>query len=286
MSRQQGSIIVKKVKKAGHAHHGGAWKIAYADFVTAMMAFFLLLWLINMTTPEQKEGLANYFAPPNISESTSGSGGAMGGRAMDDQGSLTSSVEANGIATIGAQDYASTDPAAGSVSDGEAAEKDSAFDLSAADPQMFHSAAASIRQAWEALPDITEIADNLIVEVTENGLDIHIPMNGCAAPLQQLPRPSSAFPTRFASPVTRPLALSIQIRPMVPGSSPQTAPIPYGLCWASSGCPMSTSTRSPVERPANRSLPTILIWRPMSGSGSRSLTSPRPSRSTWRLSQF
>ncbi len=63
----------------------GAWKIAYADFVTAMMAFFLLLWLINMTTPEQKEGLANYFAPPNISESTSGSGGAMGGRAMDDQ---------------------------------------------------------------------------------------------------------------------------------------------------------------------------------------------------------
>src|SRR5215470_2173726 len=48
-------IIIKKVKKGGHGgHHGGAWKVAYADFVTAMMAFFLLLWLINATTPEQR----------------------------------------------------------------------------------------------------------------------------------------------------------------------------------------------------------------------------------------
>ena len=61
-------IIIKKVKKHAHAHHGGAWKIAYADFVTAMMAFFLLLWLISMTTPEQKKGLADYFAPASISE--------------------------------------------------------------------------------------------------------------------------------------------------------------------------------------------------------------------------
>ena len=72
-------IIIKKVKKGGHGHHGGAWKIAYADFVTAMMAFFLLLWLISMTTPEQKKGLADYFAPPNVSESPSGAGGVMGG---------------------------------------------------------------------------------------------------------------------------------------------------------------------------------------------------------------
>ncbi|UXN73991.1 hypothetical protein N8D56_01145 [Devosia sp. A8/3-2] len=54
-------IIIKKVKKTSHAHHGGARKIAYADFVTAMMAFFLLLWLISMTTPEQKQGSADYF---------------------------------------------------------------------------------------------------------------------------------------------------------------------------------------------------------------------------------
>ncbi len=61
-------IIIKKVKKGGHGgHHGGAWKVAYADFVTAMMAFFLLMWLINTTSPEQKRGIADYFAPASVS---------------------------------------------------------------------------------------------------------------------------------------------------------------------------------------------------------------------------
>ena len=57
-------IIVKKVKKGGHAAHGGAWKIAYADFVTAMMAFFLLMWLLGSTTEGDKKGIADYFASP------------------------------------------------------------------------------------------------------------------------------------------------------------------------------------------------------------------------------
>lgn len=57
------SIIIKKIKKGGHGHHGGAWKIAYADFVTAMMAFFLLMWLLNATEAENLAGLADYFAP-------------------------------------------------------------------------------------------------------------------------------------------------------------------------------------------------------------------------------
>jgi chemotaxis protein MotB len=63
-------ILIKKVKKsAAHGHHGGAWKVAYADFVTAMMAFFLLMWLINTTSPQQKRGIADYFAPASVSES-------------------------------------------------------------------------------------------------------------------------------------------------------------------------------------------------------------------------
>ena len=57
MADNNQSIIIKKVKKGGHAAHGGAWKIAYADFVTAMMAFFLLLWLLNSVTQEQLEGI-------------------------------------------------------------------------------------------------------------------------------------------------------------------------------------------------------------------------------------
>lgn len=57
-------IIIKKVKKGGHAAHGGAWKIAYADFVTAMMAFFLLMWLLGSTTEGDKKGIADYFQSP------------------------------------------------------------------------------------------------------------------------------------------------------------------------------------------------------------------------------
>jgi chemotaxis protein MotB len=57
-------IIIKRIKKGGHTAHGGAWKIAYADFVTAMMAFFLLMWLLGSTTEGDKKGIADYFASP------------------------------------------------------------------------------------------------------------------------------------------------------------------------------------------------------------------------------
>jgi len=63
-SKKLQPIIIKRVKKGGHAAHGGAWKIAYADFVTAMMAFFLLMWLLGSTTDGDKKGIADYFASP------------------------------------------------------------------------------------------------------------------------------------------------------------------------------------------------------------------------------
>ena len=87
MAMMETTVVIKKVKKVQAAgHHGGAWKVAYADFVTAMMAFFLLMWLINTTSPEQKRGVADYFAPASVSESTSGSGGILGGTALGDDG--------------------------------------------------------------------------------------------------------------------------------------------------------------------------------------------------------
>jgi chemotaxis protein MotB len=67
-------IIVKKIKKGGHAHHGGAWKIAYADFVTAMMAFFLLMWLLGSTTQGDLKGISDYFSTPLKVALTGGSG--------------------------------------------------------------------------------------------------------------------------------------------------------------------------------------------------------------------
>src|SRR5574340_187403 len=60
----QRPIVIKKIKKGGHGHHGGAWKIAYADFVTAMMAFFLLMWLLGSTAKGDMEGIAEYFKTP------------------------------------------------------------------------------------------------------------------------------------------------------------------------------------------------------------------------------
>jgi len=85
-------IIVKKIKKGGGGHHGGAWKVAYADFVTAMMAFFLLMWLLNVTTEEEKNAISNYFDPthPKVSASESGSGGILGGLTMSPDGAMSS----------------------------------------------------------------------------------------------------------------------------------------------------------------------------------------------------
>ncbi|MEO0774578.1 MAG: flagellar motor protein MotB, partial [Pseudomonadota bacterium] len=73
-------IIKKKKIVKGDGHHGGAWKVAYADFVTAMMAFFLLMWLLNATTEKQRKGLADYFAPSIAINRVSGGGdGDFGG---------------------------------------------------------------------------------------------------------------------------------------------------------------------------------------------------------------
>lgn len=68
-SNQKPIIVIRKIRKASHGgHHGGAWKVAYADFVTAMMAFFMLLWLVSNPDDARLKGLAEYFSPENPSE--------------------------------------------------------------------------------------------------------------------------------------------------------------------------------------------------------------------------
>lgn len=85
------SIVIRKEEVVEGGHHGGAWKVAYADFVTAMMAFFLLMWLLNATTQEQRVGLADYFSPSNeTSRNNSGFGAMFGGRTPNLDGSLAS----------------------------------------------------------------------------------------------------------------------------------------------------------------------------------------------------
>jgi chemotaxis protein MotB len=79
-------IIIRKVKVHGHGHHGGAWKIAYADFVTAMMAFFMLMWILGATDEDQRRGIADYFTPTIIQmKNSGGSNGIMGGRSLQSE---------------------------------------------------------------------------------------------------------------------------------------------------------------------------------------------------------
>ncbi|HEX3350935.1 MAG TPA: flagellar motor protein MotB [Acetobacteraceae bacterium] len=90
-NKRGGPIVLRREESARPAHHSGAWKVAYADFVTAMMAFFLLMWLLNATTEDQRRGLADYFAPTAaMAHQTSGSGAPFGGRTPFDTGTLVS----------------------------------------------------------------------------------------------------------------------------------------------------------------------------------------------------
>ena len=96
-------IIVKKVTVvADGGHHGGAWKVAYADFVTAMMAFFLLLWLLGSTTEDQRQGLADYFTPTLVKtkEQSAGSDGLLGGASLTDPDSYPHRASQTGSRSI------------------------------------------------------------------------------------------------------------------------------------------------------------------------------------------
>jgi chemotaxis protein MotB len=172
------TIVIKKIKKGGGAgHHGGAWKVAYADFVTAMMAFFLLMWLINTTSPQQKRGIADYFAPASVSETTSGSGGILGGTALGQDG-----AQAKGSSSV-IQEMSpdSRHPDDGKSTDG--AKAASAEDTSTSalreaqkrrDDAAFASAAQSLRQALQDMPELAELSKNIIVDQTPEGLRIQL----------------------------------------------------------------------------------------------------------------
>jgi chemotaxis protein MotB len=85
------TVVIKKEEVVEGGHHGGAWKVAYADFVTAMMAFFLLMWLLNATTEQQRRGLADYFAPSNVlGRSQTGTGQPFGGTTVNSAGNMAS----------------------------------------------------------------------------------------------------------------------------------------------------------------------------------------------------
>lgn len=95
-------IIVKKVTVVAAGHHGGAWKVAYADFVTAMMAFFLLLWLLGATTEKQRKGLADYFTPTlvKLKQDSAGANGLLGGSSLTEADSYPHKAGQTGTRAI------------------------------------------------------------------------------------------------------------------------------------------------------------------------------------------
>jgi chemotaxis protein MotB len=95
-------VIVKKITVVEAGHHGGAWKVAYADFVTAMMAFFLLLWLLGATTENQRKGLADYFTPTLVKtkEQSAGSDGVLGGSSLVDVDNYPHAAGQTGTKTL------------------------------------------------------------------------------------------------------------------------------------------------------------------------------------------
>jgi chemotaxis protein MotB len=182
MSGNELALIVKRVKKkAAHAHHGGAWKVAYADFVTAMMAFFLLLWLLNATTEEQRRGIADYFTPSTASDSKSGAGGLLGGQAVASPGASISrnsipSISVDIKPTTGASDGEGEEDAGPTDQSTQPKPTDSDLDqaLAKREEERFAKAEAELKQAIAEAPELKNLAKNLIVDQTPEGLRIQI----------------------------------------------------------------------------------------------------------------
>jgi len=182
MAIGEAPVFIKKVKKVvAGGHHGGAWKVAYADFVTAMMAFFLLMWLINTTSPEQKRGIADYFAPASVSESTSGSGGILGGTALGQdgaQGSGASSVieQLAPQAPPDSDSQGQNDTTGASPGDPleEASEQALREALRRREEAAFASAAESLRQSMQTMPELAELSRQIRLDQTPEGLRIQL----------------------------------------------------------------------------------------------------------------
>lgn len=163
-------IIIKRVKKVAGGHHGGAWKVAYADFVTAMMAFFLLLWLLNVTTDEQKTMISSYFAPadPRVAETTSGAGGVMGGTTMSPEGAMTSEL------TPVVSENDEPVPSAGKEAFSENEMNSGAAEMDRQDEAAFQQTEEKIREQIQSVPELKELAQNLMIDMTPEGLRIQI----------------------------------------------------------------------------------------------------------------
>lgn len=200
---EKAPIIIKKVKKGGDAAHGGAWKVAYADFVTAMMAFFLLLWLLAVTTSEQKLGLSDYFSPASPSRQQSGAGGVLGGKTItvngaainsssppalrvpipsppqpnnpeEDQKDGAASANQTGAEGMGSGPRDGENNGGGTRDmdrngDGQVDEQELKAALAQHEEQQFAQMEQDLRQAIQQVPELKDLQHNVIMQRTQQG---------------------------------------------------------------------------------------------------------------------
>ena len=156
-------IIIKRIKKGGHAVHGGAWKIAYADFVTAMMAFFLLMWLLGSTAQGDLKGLSDYFTSP-LKVALSGGSGAGNSTSMMPGGGTDLSRSAGQGKPSGSAP-APTKKQVAEAAKAEVAKQDS---------KRLSALQAKIEQLIADTPKLNEYRSQIRMEVTPDGLLIQI----------------------------------------------------------------------------------------------------------------
>jgi chemotaxis protein MotB len=156
-------IIIKRVKKGGHAAHGGAWKIAYADFVTAMMAFFLLMWLLGSTSEGDKKGISDYFQSPMKVAMQGGSGAGASTSVINGGGSDLTQTTGQSKRGDGADKRAKK--MSGELKKAEVARRDA---------KMLGELSAKIAAAISNNPKMVEFASQIRLEITPDGLLIQI----------------------------------------------------------------------------------------------------------------
>lgn len=160
--KEGNTIIIKKINKVAGGHHGGAWKVAYADFVTAMMAFFLLLWLLSSAPQETLKGISSYFTPTIGLKDQKGIGFDGGRQSSKEQG--------NDVAQ-----YAESQIVYGAPSKGVIVSKpeDKAKDNDA-DQKNFITMEQALKSAISQDASLKENAENIRINMTPEGLEILI----------------------------------------------------------------------------------------------------------------
>jgi len=164
-------IVIKRVKKHGHGHHGGSWKVAFADFATAMMAFFLLMWLMGSTTEEQKGAISEYFNNPSAKP---GSSTAPNPTSIQGPGGASMSMIKLGG---GMELHRTASEAETSDSPSEDASRSEAALAEAelkADAERLEALMRQLREAIDTRETLAKFKDQILLDVTPEGIRIQI----------------------------------------------------------------------------------------------------------------